>query len=165
VDVVIRPRDFEDWYGDQYRRLFASLVVLSGDQEIAQDAAAEALARALQHWSRVRTMASPEGWVYRVAVNVIRRSARRRAFEKRLMRRLATDDVVPAPAGEVWDLVRALPERQRTAVVLRYVADLPELEIAQVMGVTRGTVASTLSDARRSLADVLSEPEIGEELA
>ena len=162
---MTRPRDFEDWYGDQYRRLFASLVVLAGDQEIAQDAAAEALARALQHWPRVRTMTSPEGWVYRVAVNVMRRSARRRAFEKRLMRRVSVDEVVPAPAGEVWDLVRALPERQRTAVVLRYVADLPELEIAQVMGVTRGTVASTLSDARRSLADVLTEPEISEEPA
>jgi len=48
---------------------------------------------------------------------------------------------------------------------LRYVADLSEREIADVMGVTRGTVASTLSDARRSLADVLTEPEIGEELA
>jgi RNA polymerase sigma-70 factor (ECF subfamily) len=165
VDGVTRSRDFEDWYGNQHRRLFASLVVLSGDREIAQDAAAEALARALQHWPRVSTMTSPEGWVYRVAVNVMRRSARRRALEKRLTRRLCVDEVVPAPAGEVWDLVRALPDRQRTAVVLRYVADLAEGEIAEVMGVTRGTVASTLSDARRSLAYVLTEPEIGEEPA
>jgi DNA-directed RNA polymerase specialized sigma24 family protein len=49
------------------------------------------------------------------------------------------------------------------AVVLRYVADLEEREIAEVMGVARGTVASTLSDARRSLAAVLTEPDSGEE--
>src|SRR5262245_31546513 len=110
-------------------------------------------------------MNAPEGWLYRVAVNVMRRSARRRTFERRLLLRMRVNDVVPAPTGEVWDLVRALPDRQRTAVVLRYVADLAEGEIAQVMGVTRGTVASTLSDARRSLAVVLTEPEIGEEPA
>jgi RNA polymerase sigma-70 factor (ECF subfamily) len=108
-------------------------------------------------------MSSPEGWVYRVAVNVVRRSARRRSLEGRLLRRLRVDEAIPAPAGEVWDLVRSLPERQRMAVVLRYVSDLEEGAIAQVMGVTRGTVASTLSDARRSLAAVLKETEIAGE--
>lgn len=156
-------RDFEAWYQVQHRRLFASLLVLSGDREIAEDATDEALVRALQHWPRVRVMTSPEGWVYRVAVNVMRRSARRRAYERRLLQRMRVDEVVPAPAGEVWDLVRALPDRQRLAVVLRYVADLEERDIAQVMGVARGTVASTLSDARRSLAVVLTEPEIAQE--
>jgi len=163
VEAVAASRDFENWYADLHPHLFASVLVLCGNRDIAQDATDEALARALQHWPRVRAMASPEGWVYRVAVNVMRRSARRRAFESRLLRRLRTDDVTPAPSGEVWDLVRALPVRQRTAVVLRYVADLGEREIAQVMGVTRGTVASTLSDARRSLAVVLTESEIVEE--
>jgi DNA-directed RNA polymerase specialized sigma24 family protein len=164
VNGVAGSRDFEDWYAGQHPRLFASLLVLSGDRDIAGDATDEALARALQHWPRVRTMASPEGWVYRVGVNVMHRSARRRAIEKRLLlRHRNVDAVVPAPAGEVWDLVRALPARQRTAVVLRYVADLEERDIAQVMGVARGTVASTLSDARHALAAVLTEPEVVEE--
>jgi DNA-directed RNA polymerase specialized sigma24 family protein len=68
---------------------------------------------------------------------------------------LVLDDVepiVPAPAGEAWDLVRDLAPRQRTAVVLRYVADLTEADIAVVMGVSRGTVSSTLIDARRVIA-------------
>jgi RNA polymerase sigma-70 factor (ECF subfamily) len=163
VEGVAGARDFEDWYDAQHPRLFASLLVLSGDRDIAQDATAEAFVRALQHWPRVQAMAAPDGWVYRVGVNVMRRNARRRGFERRLLRRLNADDLVPAPAGEVWDLVRALPDRQRMAVVLRYVADLEEREIAEVMGVARGTVASTLSDARRSLAAVLTEPDSGEE--
>ena len=49
--------------------------------------------------------------------------------------------------------MRSLPDRQRMAVVLRYLADLTEPDIATIMGVSRGTVASTLADARRSLAD------------
>ena len=64
--------------------------------------------------------------------------------------------------GEVWDLVRSLPTRQRTAVVLRYVGDLREDDIASVMGVTRGTVAATLANARRALATVLDDIEVEE---
>jgi RNA polymerase sigma-70 factor (ECF subfamily) len=162
VEGVAGSLEFEEWYRNEHPRLFASLLVLCGSRESAADATDEALSRALQHWSRVRSMTSPEGWVYRVGVNVVRRSARRRSLEHRLLGRLHIEEVMPAPAGEVWDLVRALPERQRTAVVLRYVGDLEEETIAQVMGVTRGTVASTLSDARRSLSAVLTEPEIAE---
>lgn len=60
-------------------------------------------------------------------------------------------------------LLDGLSERQRLAVVLRYVADLPEDEIAAVMGVTRGTVASTLFEARRVLAGVLRDEPVAEE--
>ncbi len=67
---------------------------------------------------------------------------------------------MPCDDPEVWEAVRALPVRQRTAVVLRYVADLPEAAIAEAMGVRRGTVASNLADGRRSLARFLSDDEI-----
>ena len=59
------------------------------------------------------------------------------------------------PDDELWAAVAASPERQRTAVVLRYVADLPEAGVAAAMKVRRGTVASTLAAARRSLARTL----------
>lgn len=160
---VTGSRDFERWYGNAHARLFASLLVISGDRDLAADATDEALSRALQHWDRVGVMDSPEGWTYRVGVNVVRRTARRRSLERRLLRRVDAPRFAPAPSGEVWDLVRALPDRQRTALVLRYVADLAERDIASAMGVTRGTVASTLSDARRALAALLAEPDVVEE--
>jgi RNA polymerase sigma factor (sigma-70 family) len=89
---------------------------------------------------------------------VVRRAARRRALEARFLRR-----ELPRPAElhsypEVWAAVRSLPERQRQAVVLRFVADLAEADIAVAMGVSRGTVASTLSDARHRLAGLLGDP-------
>ena len=108
-------------------------------------------------------MTSPEGWTYRVALNVVRSLARRRLLERRLLPRLVNRTTIPAPAGEVWALVRDLPRRQRVAVVLRYVGDFDEQDIALVMGVTRGTVASTLSAARHNLGIALTVPDTAEE--
>ncbi len=108
-------------------------------------------------------MASPGGWTYRVALNELRRRLRRGATERSAIDRMARPGPVEdhPPDAEVWQAVRALPEKQRTAIVLRYVADLPEADIAEAMHVSRGTVASNLSDARRALARFLGDQEIG----
>lgn len=156
-------RDFAEWYGAAYRGLFVSMLALSRDRDLASDATDEAFMRALAHWSRVGLMEAPEGWTYRVAVNVLRRTARRRAMERRLLRRVAAAATADGPDVELWGLLDGLSERQRLAVVLRYIADLPEGEIAVVMGVTRGTVASTLFEARRVLAGVLDDAPVAEE--
>jgi RNA polymerase sigma factor (sigma-70 family) len=57
----------------------------------------------------------------------------------------------------VLSALRALPARQREALVLRYYADLSEAEIARAMGVSRGTVKSTTSRAVAALARMLQE--------
>jgi RNA polymerase sigma factor (sigma-70 family) len=62
---------------------------------------------------------------------------------------------VPGPAGEGWDLVRGLSLRQRQVVVLRFVADLTQQEIADVLRITRSTVASTLADALRRIGELV----------
>ena len=73
-----------------------------------------------------------------------------------------------ALAPEVWDAVRVLTQRQRTAIALRYVLDLPEAEVAQMMGIARGTASATLATARRHLGHLLvdeldpDEPELEE---
>ena len=148
---------FEDLYRRLRPRLATALLLVGGNTDAAQDAADEALARAVVHWGRVSLMASPEGWVYRVAMNVLRRNLRRAALEQRLLLKRRVPGVVPEPAGEVWAVVAALAPRQRTAVVLRYVADLDEAEIADSMGISRSTVSSTLTDARRRLAALLAD--------
>jgi RNA polymerase sigma factor (sigma-70 family) len=155
---AVEREGFEDWYRSQHRAVLGALVALSGDVEVAREATDEAFARALERWSDVQGMASPGGWVYQVALNVLRRTSRRRATAAtRLLGRpnSASDPHLPRP--EVWAAVRALPIRQRTAVVLRYVADLAEADIAVAMGVTRGTVAASLAAARKRLADELHD--------
>lgn len=151
-------REFEEWYTETHPRLVASLVLLCGKTHEAAEAADEAFTRALARWSRVSRMESPSGWVYRVATRVLYRRARRAAIERRLLARESTDTTVPPPAGEIWDAVRRLPKRQRTAVVLYYVADLTESEIADVLGVNRSTVGSALADARRTLSAFVADP-------
>jgi RNA polymerase sigma-70 factor (ECF subfamily) len=148
---------FEDWYRSLHPRTVAGFWALCGDPDLVEECADEAFARALAHWPNIRTMDHPRAWLQTVALNVLRRTQRRRSLEDKVMGRLRPDQAVEAvsPLPEVWLAVGVLPPRQQLAVVLRYVADLAEDEIAVTMGVTRGTVASTLSDARHTLAVAL----------
>jgi RNA polymerase sigma-70 factor (ECF subfamily) len=163
VEVQDDERSFEVWYQREHPKVFVAMLALSGDPSLAADLTDEAFARALGHWKRVSAMASPGGWTHQVAVNLLRRHRRRDRLERRLLRRTKPDAVTDAPAGEVWLIVKELPERQRLAVVLRYVADLSEPDIARTMRVTRGTVAATLAAARRSLGAALTEQPANEE--
>ena len=149
--------DFTEWYRLQYPRLVASLLLVAGDLDQAQDAANEACTRALARWKRVQRMDSPNGWVYRVGLNVLRRRHRRSEIERRILSRQAPTAPVPPPAGEAWHVVRQLPARQRTVVVLRFVADLTEEQVGRAMGITRSTVSSALTDARRALGRLLDD--------
>ena len=157
---------FETWYRAEHPRVLAALSVVARDPDLAQEVAAEAFARALQRWERVAAMDSPGGWTYRVALNVLRRRARRAALERRLLPRLAPPDTitVPAYAIEVWQVVTGLAPRMRTAVALRYLGGLTEAEVADVMGVAPGTVAATLHQARRQLAPLLAADTFPEEV-
>jgi RNA polymerase sigma factor (sigma-70 family) len=141
----------------QHHRVVASLTLAFGDEQLARDAAADAFAKALVSWERIAPMASPAGWVHRVAFNGARRQLRRRARERTLLARVpptvAVGDTEPAP--EVWAALARLPERQRTAAVLRWGADLTEAEIARIMGVRRSTVSATLTKARATLGRIL----------
>jgi RNA polymerase sigma-70 factor, ECF subfamily len=156
--------DFEPWYRREYPKVLATLVLVVGDGDLGREAADEAFARALARWRSVGRMASPAGWTYRVALNLARRAARRAAAERRLLRLSRPDSGgVPWPAVELWDVVRELPRRQREVVVLRHLLDLREREIAEVLGIRRGTVSRSLAAAHRTLRGWLSDEKIEEE--
>jgi RNA polymerase sigma-70 factor (ECF subfamily) len=141
---------FEDWYRAEHARLVTLITAVVGDADRGRDAVDDALARAYERWDRVSLMASPTAWTYRVALNVARRRARRQAIEARLLGR-SRPELVPGPTGELWLVVAELPVRQREAVLLRHVAQMTEAEIADVMGIKRGTVSSTLRAAYQRL--------------
>lgn len=104
-------------------------------------------------------MSYPDAWVYRVALNAMKRRVRRQAIEQRLLGRASRPSVTEMadPVPELWREVRSLPERQRLVVLLRYVADLPEGDIAATLHVTRGTVSASLAAARSTLAARLGD--------
>jgi RNA polymerase sigma-70 factor (ECF subfamily) len=147
---------FEDWYREHYRRVFASVLLVSGDRAAVAEAVDEAFARALERWPRVRAMASPVGWTFTVARNTLRRAARRSARERSVA---APSAVAPEIDVALWNTVRSLPKRERELVSLRYVAGLTEPEIASTLGIAPGTVARGLHDARAHLHKMLAPEE------
>ncbi len=157
---------FAAWYESSYSRVMAAVAVQVADIDAARDATDEAFVRALERWTNVRGMAQPTGWAYRVAINVARRDGRRQTRERAALEGLDRFESTPEGRGDpgLWDAVRLLPDRQREAVVLRYLLDLPQHEIATAMGVAAGTVAATLNQARAKLSEALgSHASIDEE--
>lgn len=152
-------RDFDAWYRAEWPRLVAAMAFASGDQELAREVAAEAFARTLERWSSVSVMSSPEGWTHVVAINLLRRRHRRARSERRAAARAAVSETAtaaPDESIELWELVAALPNRERLAVALRYGSGMTEGEIASALGIATGTVSATLNHARAKLRAALS---------
>jgi RNA polymerase sigma-70 factor (ECF subfamily) len=146
---------FSEWYRVVYRRVFASVLVCSGDRMLTADAVDEAFARAWERWPRVQEMRSPEGWVFVVARNQLRRAGRRR--DRSFV--LESPGFVVDPDVLLWQVVRALPLRARELIALRYIAGLTEREVAATLGIAPGTVARGLYDARARLQSMLTPQE------
>jgi RNA polymerase sigma-70 factor, ECF subfamily len=146
---------FEDWYRAEHPRVLGIVAALTGRRDLAIDATDEAFVRAWARWGRVAKMDAPGAWTVKVALNLVRRTRRRATSAPTLH----TSDPVPASDPELWTLVRALPQQQRTAVVLRHVGGFSHAEIAEAMGVREGTVGSTLHAAHKRLRDLLAATE------
>jgi len=153
---------FDEFFRHNHGAVVGVALAMVGDVETARDLAQEAMLRALRDWRRVSRLERPDMWVRRVTVNLAIDSRRRRVREIREVQRRSIEEetVTVDPAVEhspLWHAVRALPDRQRAAVVLRYVDDLSVPEIAVVLEVAEGTIKATLSQARASLARRLTE--------
>jgi RNA polymerase sigma-70 factor (sigma-E family) len=137
-------------------RLVGALALHCGDRDVAAELAQETLARVWERWSTVERMDSPEAWAFRVAFNLAASRFRRGAAERRARARLGpVDDHAPdeADALAVRAAVASLPPRQRSALVLRYFADLSIERTAEVLGCRPGTVKSLTNQAIASLRD------------
>lgn len=136
--------DLEAFCRREYPRLVGSLSLHCGDAGAAEDLAQEALARAVDRWERVGRMEAPGAWVHRVAINLASSHYRRRQAERRARARhgaaVDRDDVDLAGALAVRQAVRRLPDRQRTALVLRFFLQMSVAETAAVMGCSEGAV-------------------------
>ena len=85
--------DFAGFFDDHHRSIASALALTLGDDQLASDAAAEAMARAYQRWDDVGCYANPAGWVYRVGLNWAR--SRRRKLIREIFRSESPE--TPAP--------------------------------------------------------------------
>lgn len=148
---------FVEMLGGELPRLQRVARLLVGAGDVADDLVAEAIARTLPKW-RSGSVADPAAYVRRVLVNLANRRWRRRRLSLRSDHFALdwTPQAVDASAesAERDRTLRALhrlPARRRAVVVLRYYDDMPEVEIASVLGISVGTVKSTLSRALEQL--------------
>lgn len=132
--------EFERLFAVAYRAGYAIL----GSREDAEDCAQESLAKLLNRWGRVPADRHVP-WVARVATNAAIDRWRRFARQHGRAEPTAQPGVDAAQRTDLVRALRSLPRRQREAVVLRHILDLPERDVAAALGCSTGTVKSTTS--------------------
>ncbi|MEV4491043.1 SigE family RNA polymerase sigma factor [Micromonospora coxensis] len=150
---------YEEFADSRLTALLRYAVMLTGDPHQAQDLVQETMVRAQLNWRRVARADSPERYVRRMLTNQYV-DWRRGSWVRRVLLRDEPEDAVPAAVDhaqdtverdQVWSWLARLPRRQRASLVLRYYEDLPDAEIAEILGCAVGTVRSSISRALATL--------------
>jgi RNA polymerase sigma-70 factor (sigma-E family) len=164
-------RGFESWLAAREPALQRTAHLLTGDVHSAQDLVQNTLARLYLRWDQVRNADNVDAYARKALLNEFRTAWRRKLRRVEQIVELVPDE--PAPSSPeydgsreaVWRFVCSLPPKQRTVIVLRFYEQLTEAEIADLMGISVGTVKSQSSRALAALRAALPDhPEItGEE--
>jgi RNA polymerase sigma factor (sigma-70 family) len=155
-----RSLSFEAFYDENHDAVRRTLSAALRDPLVADEATQEAFTRAYVHWRRVSQMDRPDGWVYVVAVRIATR--RVPDFGVREIQPHEEDIADQVTTREMLrSAIDRLPDRQRLAIVLRYLADLSVNDVASAMDCAAGTVKSTLHAALTRLHIDLESGEVG----
>jgi RNA polymerase sigma-70 factor (sigma-E family) len=162
---VVRSPSREEAVAALFDRYYGSLrglaVVILGDATRAEEAVMEAFVKLYSRWGSIERLDWPPAYLRQMVVNQCRSRLRRdrieervnEVFHRRAGRTSRSGDV--ESSMDLWAAVRKLPDRQRVSVVLRYVEDMTEREIADTLDCSVGTVKSQLFKARRKLERLL----------
>jgi DNA-directed RNA polymerase specialized sigma24 family protein len=148
--------EIEALYRASYLRYRNALATVTGSYESARDAVQQAFAEAIAERAGFRRQGSLSAWVWKIALR--QALALREEFAAAELNG-EFDPGLVEPSGDpaLAAALRTLPPRRRLVVFLHYFADLSYPEIAEVVGISEGTVAATLSQARAALRDALTE--------
>jgi RNA polymerase sigma-70 factor (sigma-E family) len=148
--------DFSAFAAGRWPALVRSAVLLGCTPADAEDLAQAALVKTWTHWRKVRRVAEPNAYVYRIMVNTLATDRRRKWHGERptaVVPDRRHDDGSDAVAlrDAVVSELRRLPVDHRQVLVLRFVADLTERATAEALGIAVGTVKSRTSRALAAL--------------
>jgi len=132
--------EFREVYETTLPRLVRLAHLITGSNSAAEDVVHDVFVAAYRKWERIE---DPYGYVYRAVVNRSRSVLRRRAIESKHAADAPTAEL-PPELDEVWIALSRIPPKRRTALVLRFYADLPIDSIAQIMGTRPTTVRSLI---------------------
>ena len=132
-------------------------LAITGDREEASDVAQEVALVACRRRNQLRTTDKFDAWVHRIAVRESYRALKRQRVRDRVLVAATGNGDFPSAAEdpmadrEAYELLSALPQRERAAMVLRYVHDLSDAQIAAALRCRTGTVRSLLARGRDRL--------------
>jgi RNA polymerase sigma-70 factor, ECF subfamily len=157
--VAVTSEVLERLYRERYVQFRNGLAPVVGSFDEARDVVQEAFARALRSRANYRGEGSLQAWVWRIALRAAlerRRRGPETGSELAELPEMLDPQLVERERDqELDDALRLLPPRQRLVVFLRYFADLSYAEIADVAGISEGTVGAMLSQARAALMEQL----------
>jgi RNA polymerase sigma-70 factor (sigma-E family) len=151
---------FEAFVREHARSLFGTALLLCGDAGTAEDLVQDALAKSFERWDVVAGARSPVAYVRRMLVHRFidtRRGPRGRVMLFGEIPDTAIDvDLGDAAAAKhaVQQLLAVLDERPRAALVLKYLYDWPDDQIAVAIGCRKATVRSLTRRALLTLRDI-----------
>jgi RNA polymerase sigma-70 factor (sigma-E family) len=158
---------FEEFVRGEMAALARFAGALTGDRYLAEDMLSDALVKVARRWRRISALDDPAAYVRRVIVTTYLDD--RRKAQRRRTTPSGDIEVLDRPAPDVADavvdraqvalLLAALPPQQKAAVVLRYLMDETDEQIADALGCSTGTVRSHLSRARSTLRLVATDGE------
>jgi RNA polymerase sigma-70 factor (sigma-E family) len=153
---------FDDFVTARGPALLRFAYLLCGDRHLAEDMLQEVLARGYRRWSRIAASGPPEAYLRRAVLHEYLSWRRRRASTEAVVAAVP-DRADPgqlaeelAARDEMWALLATLPRAQRAVLVLRYYLDLPDTEIADLLGYAVPTVRVNAFRALAKLRDRLS---------
>jgi RNA polymerase sigma-70 factor (ECF subfamily) len=161
VVVEVTP-SFDQFFVKEYPRMVALAYSLSGSRGVAEEIAQEAFLKAHRSWDRIASYDKPGAWLRRVTINLATSQLRRRLIEAKAVARLGRSQIDPVShlspeKANVMNAVLKLPRRQREAVVLHYLEDLPVAQAASILGVAETTLKTHLQRGREALARSLEQ--------
>ncbi len=163
--TVVDDDSFANYVSASGPRLKRLAFLLTGDLTEAEDLLQSAYAKAMPHWRRVSAYDVPDAYMRRVMVSIRtswwRRSRGRETPVPEIPERGAGATSISDTVVETQVLLaalRALPDRQRAAVVLRHWCDLSEAQTAETMGCSVGTVKSNTAKGLAHLRAALTAP-------
>ncbi len=149
------PREFDVLFADEHERIYRGLLFITGSRSDAEELMQDAFLKLWERWDRAGSIEDPVAYLFRIALNGSRMRARRAVRASRKLLPLSGGEADPFEHVEAREdlrlLLRGIPDRQRTALVLTEIFGYTSEQAGEIMRVRAGTVRMLASQGRAAL--------------